>query len=121
MGVNTYDESLSLTPEQREDFKLPYIMKTTLKTGKNEYHDISWTIDKRGVEYYILADGFAPSDKITLIINDQPAYTIPFDWSGRIELPIMLIIAEDTKTCIDIHESKEKLSFCHMTTGKKEI
>src|SRR5688572_9791063 len=72
MGGKTEDlindaKSLSLTPEQKEDFKLPYILKATLKTDKNEYRDISWKIDKRGAEYYILADGFSPEDKITLI------------------------------------------------------
>jgi hypothetical protein len=112
------DDSVALTPELRKDFKLPYILQTTIRSG-DSYRDLSWRIDKRGAEYYILADGFSPNDKITLLINDRPVFTIPFDWSGRIELPIIALVAEDTKACINIVEAKETLAFCHFLTGKK--
>lgn len=114
-------EGLVMTPELREKFRLPYTLQATFRSG-DDYRDLSWSIDERGVEYYILADGFKPEDKITLVIEDQSVFTIPFDWSGRIELPIVLQYAFDTTVCIFIHErsNASKTSFCHFNPGNKQ-
>lgn len=117
--IDTKDGNFSLSQEQKVKFRLPYTVKATLTSGNGQYRDISWSVDTRGVDYYILADGFKPENTISLIMNDQKLYTIPFDWSGRVELPIHLIIEADTKACIEIDEGHQKLDFCHSITGRK--
>lgn len=113
------DNALELSEEQIARFSLPYEIKLSYKTADNSFKDISWRVDERGVEYFIRADGYSPKDKISLFMKDQKVYTIPFDWSGRIELPILLIIAEDTKACFEIEEDGKQVSACHFITGKK--
>lgn len=117
--LDTSDGHFSLSTEQRVKFKLPYAIKATLQSDNGQYHDISWSVDARGVDYYILADGFKPEDTITLTMNEQKLYTIPFDWSGRIELPIHLIIEADAKACIEINDGSQKFGFCHAIAGRK--
>jgi hypothetical protein len=114
-------DGLVMTPELRENFTLPYTLQMTIRSA-NGYRDFSWRIDRRGVDYYILADGFKREDKITLVIEDQPVFTIPFDWSGRIELPIVLQYAFDTTVCIFIREGSNaaKTGFCHFNPGNKQ-
>lgn len=117
--ISIRDGHFSLNSEQKIKFKLPYMIKATLQSGDGQYRDISWNVDARGVDYYILADGFKPENTISLIMNDQKLYTIPFDWSGRIELPVHLIIEADAKACIEINDGSQKLGFCHYIAGKR--
>jgi len=117
-ALTTTDKAFLLTPEQREDFYAPYNIKAQLHSEKNGYRDISWSLQSNGAQYSILADGFKPTDKISLSINGQTVITIPFDWSGRIEVPIILRTGMDTTTCITIEESSETLGFCHFATGR---
>ncbi len=118
-SINTSDGHFLLSQEQKLEFKLPYIIKATLQSENGQYHDISWSIDARGVDYYILADGFQPENTISLIMNEQKLYTIPFDWSGRIELPIHLITKADAKVCIEIYDGSQAFEFCHTIVGSK--
>lgn len=107
-----------LTPEQKKDFSFPYSIKATLKSG-DDYRDISWNIDNRGVAHKILLDGYKPQDRVTFIMNGQKVYTIPFDWSGRIELGSMLIVSEDSKPCFSVDDNGKTYGFCHYIRGKK--
>lgn len=118
-ALEATDEALRLTEEQKENFYVPYNIKAQLHSDKGGYRDLSWRIERDGVQYFILADGFKRSDKISLIIDGQIVFTIPFDWSGRIELPIMLIRGMDTTACITIEESGSTLNFCHYATAGK--
>lgn len=113
------DGKLILTEEQKKGFTLPYRLKVTFQTADEKYHDFIWDIDSQGVEYYITVDGFSSNDHILLALDGDTSLDIPFDWSGRIVLPIMLIIAKDTKSCIEIWNKKNLLGACHMITGKK--
>lgn len=112
------DGKLVLTPEEKADFALPFTIAATLRTPDEKYHDFTWKIDARGVEYSVTADGFSPKDKIMFSLDGSPSVDIPFDWSGRIEIPAMLIIAKNTKACIEIWASGKLLGACHMVTGK---
>lgn len=115
--LETTGKAFSLSADQREDFFVPYNIKAQLHSEKRGYRDLSWRIERNGAQYFILADGFKRSDKISLSINGQAVFTIPFDWSGRIELPIILRTGMDTTACITIEESGDALGFCHYTTG----
>lgn len=117
--LDARDGKFSLNMEQRANFRLPYKIEATIKGPSGDYRDMSWKVEENGKDYFVLADGFSPDDTITLNMNDDKIYEIPFDWSGRIELPIQLIIKSDTKTCIDIKTQPKTITFCHFTAGQK--
>lgn len=113
------DGKLVLSPEQQKTFHLPYFLRANVKYTDNSYRDFYWNVSLNGAEYYIGASGFSPKDRVILAINNQPTQNIPFDWSGRIEFPIFLIIAEDQKSCVYIEtKNGEKPGACHHTVGK---
>lgn len=116
-ALETTGKAFLLGDKQREDFYVPYNIKAQLHSDKAGYRDLSWRIERNGAQYFILADGFKRNDKISLSIDGQTVFTIPFDWSGRIELPIILIRGENTTACITIEETGDTLGFCHYTTG----
>jgi hypothetical protein len=116
-----YDSNaLELSQDQISSFSLPYEIKISAQGKNGSFKDFSWRVDERGVDYHALIDGFSPRDRVSLFVNEQKIYTIPFDWSGRIELPVLLIIEEDSKICFDVEQAQEnRINFCHFITGRR--
>ncbi len=121
LDLSVNDAAITLDQQQQSDFKLPYKLKAILNYPDGTHRDLSWTVDSRGANYEILADGFNPDDLITLRLNESTGLDkLPFDWSGRIELPIVLEVYKNITSCIDVYETnrKETLSFCHFNSGR---
>ncbi|MFA5593035.1 MAG: hypothetical protein WC989_06960 [Micavibrio sp.] len=123
-SVEGRNGELRLSDEQKAVYKLPVTIEAAITGANDRFHDFAWKIDRQGVDYAITASGFSPDDRISLIMDGQRVYTIPFDWSGRIELPIILILDKDTKACIEIkqaaaNDTDSPIGFCHFITGRK--
>ncbi len=127
MGKKDYsldisENSFVLTPEQIENFGFPYTLTASFQYPDGTYRDFSWDVDKRGVDYEIVSDGFKQQDRIRLVIDKAPAsQDLPFDWSGRLEFPDGVRVYTDVTTCLEITEtaSKNHLNLCHSNPGEK--
>lgn len=108
-----------LPPQAVANFSVPYILQAKWQDKKGEYRDVVWTLDKRGVGYNIALDGFEDGQTVSLIVNDDtPIKNTSFDWSGRIEFPVLLHDDKDFSVCVDIHGPHDG-KICHRILGKK--
>ena len=116
------DRALRLSQEQIANFTLPYEIRLNLQEG-GEYYDIFWKVDSRGAYYDIGLDGFSAKYKITLRLNEYIGLEkIFFDWSGKIELPIVLESFSDIEACVDIFKENSKkpvILLCHLNKGAR--
>lgn len=117
-AVSVVDGVLSLSDDQRKNFKLPYSITAKLTKADNVY-DIKWSIDKDGVEYAVALAGFKPSDILSFSLNDTTSVSkAEFDWSGRLTVEGFMIKTQDMKACVAVDGSLP-LEFCHFVTGRK--
>lgn len=113
------DNVLMLPPAAVESFILPYSLSASWSEQDQSYRDITWTLDKKGVEYLVTLDGFDADDTVSISFNDEyPFKDLPLDWSGKIEIPAILHPDKDFKICVDV-AGKDGLSFCHHVVGQK--
>lgn len=113
------EQSIVLPPNVVKNFSLPYVV-TAKWQEKDQYKTILWSLDQRGVAYNIVLDGFSTKDNVSLSINKSyPFKKLPFDWSGKIELPSLLPPDKNMDICIEI-ETNNSFSVCHRVIGKQE-
>ncbi len=113
------DDAIFLPPQIVETFSLPYELSASWLEKDQSYRDIKWAVDKRGVDYTVILDGFDPDDTVSISFDgDYPFKDYSFDWSGKIEIPALIQADKDFKICVDI-QSKNSFSFCHRVVGKK--
>lgn len=104
--------TVMLSEEQRSNFYLPFKLSVTLQGEDGTYYDLVFALDRRGIDYTVLLDGFRPKDHIIITMNDAespgPDYT---DWSGRYLAAMNLNLGENMSACLRI-ETKKPFGFC---------
>ncbi len=108
-----------LPPQAVAHFTVPYTIQAKWQDKDGSYRDALWSVDKRGVGYTITLDGFEDGQTVSLMVNnDTPVKKTPFDWSGKIEFPVLLHDDKDFSVCVDIHGPQDG-KICHRIIGKK--
>ncbi len=106
---------------EKPDVLPPYRLTAELKDGNNQYRDVGFTVDKDSTRIAVMGDGFDPSQKITLTINDKLVFeNLAMDWSGRIELESELPPKGPAHVCLFV-ESAPPLDICHFVAKRRAI
>lgn len=107
-------------PETQSLLNQSYIIRLQLNDGQETAKDIALKVVKGDEGIRVFADGYAPENLMTLSIDNVSFFQdVPFDWSGKLELPSVIAADQNVHVCFTIKTTAPPFGFCHVVAARK--
>jgi hypothetical protein len=107
-------------PDDQKRLNRSYVIRLTLKEG-DVTRDIALKVVKGDEGVRVIADGYDPENLMTLSIDNVSFFQdVPFDWSGKLELPSVVTADQNVNVCVTIKTQAPPFGFCHVVAARKK-
>lgn len=104
-------KTIDLPPSFESTIMAPYRISSSIRMPDESYRDFTFTVGAGKID--VTADGFNPSDTVSLTVNGSDPNWTPTDWSGKLELSKALPKKKTARACVEVDNGTEKLGLCH--------